>query len=148
MKKIIVVLILVFSSSLYALDLQRAYVFSEKDDGDNTKCGISYNAATSAVEAELRQNRIVIGSDKSDYIFYVNNLALSYGESCAVNVSLEAYYFASVPLPSIKNKKIFGQVSLCHEGTILSGPTYSLQNRINDSLKSMTDQCISRIEKK
>ena len=147
MKKLLGIILFLFIQNCFALSMQDAYVFSEADGSENNSCGISGSSSVAAVESALRQNRINIKGDTSNYSFYINNLAIDSSNRCAVHSSLLVSFYSYVDAPNLKNKKIFGQVVLCNNFYMLTGPAYNMQPRVNDVLKGLTEECISKIEK-
>ena len=131
-----------------ALTIPGAYVYSEAGGSEEARCGLSNTSSVAAVESSLRQNRINVEGESSNYSFYINSNSLFMGNTCVVNTDLQVYFLNNVEVPSQKNKSIWATVELCSKSFIGSGPAYNMQARINEKLKDITDQCISKIEKK
>ena len=148
MKKLLPTLLFLFVQNSFAMTIPGAYVYSEEGGSEEAACGITSSSSTAAVESILRQNRINIEPEISNYTVYVNNNALIVSNICVVNSSLQVYFGSFVEVPSEKSKLVFGPVELCSKGFIISGPAYDIQTRINEKLKDISEQCISKIEKK
>ena len=153
MKKLAFVLLILITQNSYALTLTDANVFSEADSGEMTKCSLSSSNSVAAVESVLRQNRINITPD-ARVSFYLNNTAISLSNTCASFVSLKvnfigiAYFPPAVGFSSPSPKrKIYTEGVLCSSGSILAGPPYNLQSRINEEFRSFAESCISEVEK-
>jgi hypothetical protein len=147
MKKLIVICLFLIINNSYALTLNDANVYSEADTTAETECGISNSSSIAAVESVLRQNRIVIKSN-SKFYFYINTVAIESGNGCAASTSLVVHTYAYVKIRSLNNRGIYSKVTLCDvKGAIFTGPSYDLETRINEKLRSFSEECISEIEK-
>ena len=146
-KTILILYIMLASHEIQAYTITEANSFAESDSVENTKCQLSSSASTATIESVLRQNRIQINDKDSRYHFYSATTAIDVGDYCAAFTELSVYFNDLVTLPLSKKKKTFAQVQLCNFGSILTGQKHNLQTRVNETLRSYAEQCISKIEK-
>lgn len=131
------------------------YVMGESEDSPGIKeCSLSYSSATSAIEAALRYNGVKLATEQqvlADEAIraYVNINALHEARGCFASVKLAFDTIQIVPLPiTLKmGDSIVGTVRFCERETVMSGPTYDFQARINQWLRDSTDVCISVISR-
>lgn len=143
MRIILMTCLLIVMEGSYAVTIPDAKVLYEANNG---VCNISNSPLVAAVESVLRQNGIKINK-YSHFAFYINVGGYAVENECVVSVSLTVYTNQLVKIRDLQNKEIFGRVVLCEERALLSGPSYSITNKINDELRSYSEQCVSEIEK-
>ena len=150
MKTTLVIFLLMLSTPSFALRISEARVYSEATSTSMEKCQVSSQSQVAAIESGLRSNRIgIAGKSSNNPAFYLSSVALELNASaCAIFSRLEVQYHARVPVTFNSDRKsIFSTVKLCSEGTLITGPKYDLQARVNSTLKEFVDLCLSEIEK-
>jgi hypothetical protein len=142
----LVILMLVFSRS-NAQPIQNVYVFAENADEDFIKCNLSNEGLLASARSTLRYNRISnaeIGS--SDLSLYIRATVLPAGQGfCATYVHLEFYKMSPINIPK---GRLWGSHVLCGKGSLTTASIQNTQTRLNDSVRSLTDKCITEIEDK
>lgn len=150
-----VTLVLFFAFSLNnpahaRIKIEAVWVFGEGDDAYNKSCSAAHTSAVSAVEATLRANNIKLlsKSGPGDISAYVNlNPVSTSDRSCALNWSVIFRIYGEKTEYGPNKVRLRGFVELCSVSGIMIGPTYNLQTRVNDELRSATEKCISEVEK-
>lgn len=121
------------------------YVFSEKDDAENTACSASQASAVAAVQAALRSNNIRVENSEKAYSYmqaYVTVNAIKLSNICAATFDLKLQNYQKVK-DEYTQKDIFTTVLYCKKSSIVTGATSYIYTTMLDSYKDMTNQCIS-----
>ena len=150
-----VTLAFIFSFSLgnaahARIKIEGVYVFGEADSADGKSCGVAYTSAVSAVEATLRANNIKLLSSSAldDISAYVNlNPVPTSDRSCALSWNVRFRIYGKKTAYGPNKVSLGGDLVLCKDSGVMTGPTYTLQTRVNDELRSATEKCISEVEK-
>jgi hypothetical protein len=134
-----------------AQDMPPVYVGGEEETVGHKNCNITYKSAVAAVESALRYNNVKVAT-QTDYYgddaikAYVNLASLGASANCALSYSLEMQTSLSVAFPrQLGLGTRFSLVVLCNKGGIMTGPSYDLQDRLNNSLRDYVDQCVGEI---
>jgi hypothetical protein len=112
-------------------------------------CNLTTASINASAESEFRRNNIKIGN--SSYLWeYINVNPLNFRgtDACAVSIEIQILTYAFTAYKDISNTPIGVLGELCKYSTIMSGPTYNLQTRVNDQIIDFTRQCISEVSKK
>jgi hypothetical protein len=129
-------------------ELGSIYVMGETDQPNYQACGVSFESTIAAVQSVLRQNRIPVSFDNShgQIRAYVNFTPLSISGICALSYDIQFDIWGSAFFKTL-GKSVSGEVVVCQNGGIMTGPTYDLQERLNVAYADLTRKCISEIEK-
>jgi hypothetical protein len=140
-------IVLLFCSNSFALDLVSVNVFAEDDAAEARQCNHSNSSTVAAVESVFRQNRIKVDSN-SPYYVYINTAILEIRPGyCSVSTRLFIYFTSNVNIPDKKFSK-FLRTELCTYTSLLIGNSGTISSRINNDYRSFAEECISKIEKK
>lgn len=138
--------LLQLSSMATAQTYPEFHVFGEKDDSDNTECRASNVSAVAAVEAALRNNRIVITSKKfgkNVVSAYVNIIALQNNNgTCHVSYSLQLYDMLFTT-DNFTQKIFIGKVVFCDRGALASGSPQHVYSEMQSTLPDFANQCVT-----
>jgi hypothetical protein len=152
MRKFIFILFLCLTSIVQGQILSSVNVFAEKEDEDFIKCNLSSAGYIAAAESSLRYNRIRVQvQNESEVYLYlnVNVLPIRRGGtetgSCAASLEIQFY---KVGMITLARGTLFGDHTLCKKAALFIFDIQNLQTRINEQVRSYTEQCISDIEKK
>ncbi len=140
---------LVFAwASADAAPLNQVRVFADLTMDPQYKCGLDKNGLEAASEAVFRQNRVLIVADgRTPFRAYINVNALrTVGDNCAYNLAYQVYFLGSTVYPST-GKNVFAPVEICSRGALLIWKSSDGMVRLNESIRSYTEQCLSEIEK-
>jgi hypothetical protein len=152
MKKIIFIFFLCLTSIAQGQILNGVNVFSEYEDEDFKRCSLSSAGYIAAAESSLRYNRIRIqAANESEANLYlnVNVMPIRRGGTdlgfCAASLEIQFYKTGVITLA---RGNLFGDHIFCKRGTLFIFDIQNLQTKINEQVRSFTEQCISDIEKK
>lgn len=146
MKKFIFIFITLFIllSKAYGLNLDKVNVFGENIN----ECGLSNTSVTAALASVMRYNRIPMEKNHSGVNLYHQVTAIDLGNSCVAHINLSFYiYETKVFVPTFR-KNISTDINLCNKSMLLTGAKYSMQGRLNDAAKNLTELCLVEIDKK
>lgn len=141
MKNLFFILILCMFKFSHALELKDVRIVDE----GSYDCGLSKDSIESSVLSAARYNRLPINSKSFVYVKH-SVLPLEIRGGCAVNLNIKFGFFGVSQIPGYE-KQIFTDVVLCERSSILSGPLYDLQVRVNDGFKKYFDSCLAEINK-
>lgn len=142
MKKLLFACLLMVAQSSYSADLTEVRISGEKING----CNLSMNSVAASLGATMRYNRINLTEKFGGVNLYHAVTAHSNGGQCATFVKVEFKIYEYVFVKNL-NQKIMSSVVLCGNGTLLTGPSYDMQTRVNDAAKDMAQQCLLEISK-
>ena len=125
------------------------FVFSEKILSETPLAALTTRPPSALCSPAFRANRIPISytNGDDDLQVYINFTTAPLAGICALNYSIVIQFPTYVIIPSF-HKRMFGELSLCQNEGVMTGPAYNLQTRLNDAFADVTQQCISEIEKK
>lgn len=142
MKKLLLVCLLIIAQSSYSADLTEVKISGEKI----SECNLSRESITASLAATMRYNRINVTENHGAVVLYHQVTGLNTSGGCAVTARLEFKVYDFVFIKNL-NKKVMSSVVICDRGNILTGPTHSMQTRVNDSLRDLAQECILEISK-
>ena len=142
MKKLLLVCLLTIVQSSYSADLTEVRISGEQINS----CNLSRDSVSAALGAAMRYNRIKLTENLGGVVLYHAVTAQTINGGCAAVVKVEFKVYEFVFVKNL-NKKIMSGAVLCGNGTLLTGPTYDLQTRVNNSAKDMAQQCLLEISK-
>ena len=144
MKKLIFLIASLYVSSSIALTLDKVHIFGEEEK----ECGLSRDSVTASLASLMRYNKIQMGDPAKSVYLYHRVTAIDIGNSCAANIDISFYSFEpNVFVPTLK-RSLTADVVLCRLSSLLVGAKHSIQSRINDEAKSLSELCLLRIDKK
>lgn len=142
MKKLLFACLLMVAQSGYSADLTEVRISGEKIKN----CNLTTESVSAALGATMRYNRINLTESYSGVVLYHAVAASNISGGCAAYITVEFKVYDFVFVKNL-NKKIMTGAVLCGQGTLLTGPTYDMQTRVNDSAKDMAQQCLLEISK-
>lgn len=132
--------------------MPKFYVYGEDDDLDDlTRCKVAHGPAVTAVQAELRGAGIVIQTNAADpeavMDVYLNISAMPIGttSSCTYNFEIAFESFNDVPNP-FSGTNEFTKLSYCSKGSLMIWENAGAQTAINDKLRTMARECLTRYQ--
>lgn len=143
MNKIFALLIGFISCAAFSFTLENVKVFGEDVKG----CNVSRSSADASIASAMKFNRIEVNNESKINAYHQISV-LEIPGGCAVNVNFQIYFFSAVTVPPENTKYISLKNQICGDGSLLVGPAFNMQTRINDFLKESVDFCISEIYKK
>ena len=144
MKKLIFLFASLYVSSSIALTLDKVHTFGE----EITECGLSRDSVTASLAGLMRYNRIPMGDSATSVTLYHQVTAIDMGNGCAAHINISFYtYEPKVFVPTLK-RSLSADVVLCKLSSLLVGAKHSIQRRVNDEAKSLSEECLLRIDKK
>lgn len=141
MKKLVLTFLILFIGNAHSLTLSMVEVYGEPI----SKCELSSESIDAALKSVMRYNRIQVSSSRVK--LYHSAVAIDMSSSCAVNLSIMFYLHEKIYSPNLKTS-LYADVVLCENNTLLTGPKYNLQTRVNDMAKEMVDKCLAKIDSK
>ncbi len=142
MKKLLLVCLLTIVQSSYSAELTEVRVSEERI----TDCNLSKDSVTASLVGTMRYNRINVTESRGGVVLYHQVTALNTNNGCAVAAKLEFKVYEYVFIKNL-NKKVMSSVVICDRGNILTGPTHSMQTRVNDSLRDLAQECLLEISR-
>lgn len=131
-------------------NLPKFYVYGEDDGGaDLTACKVTHQSAIDAVQAELRQDGIVIQTDANDpeavMDVYINIAAMPItGQAtCAYSLSFAFESFNEVPNP-FTGRTEFTKLAYCNKGSVLIWARSTAQAEIDTNLRRHARECLAK----
>ena len=144
MKKILILVLILFGSKTYGLTLDSVNVFGE----DIKNCGLSSDAVTASLASVMRYNKIQINKSSNSVDLYHQVTAVDMGNACSAHINISFYtYEPKIFVPTLK-RNLSADAVLCNKSMLLTGPKYDLQSRLNESAKTLAEQCLLVIDKK
>jgi hypothetical protein len=140
---------LVFAwASADAAPLNQVRVFAELTKDPQYNCGLDRNGLEAASEAVFRQNRVsIVAAERTPFRAYINvNAYRAVGDTCTYNLYFQVYFMGSTLYPST-GKNVFVPVEICSRSALLLYKSSDGMVRLNESIRSYTEQCLSEIEK-
>jgi opacity protein-like surface antigen len=140
------------SSAALAAPVPPVWVTGEEETPDFARCGLSYASALAAAAAAFRYNRVALAS-KDDWTddralrLYVNLNALQTGGSCAVAIHVQLDTATATTNP-VTHRGQFATVVYAWEGSLLTGPASTLQNRVNADIRDAVEKCVATYERR
>jgi hypothetical protein len=140
------------SSVAQAQEVPPIYVLAEEDDRDAPACQVSNTSISAAIESELSYNRVPVGTEAQHYRdealqLHVVTTILVISGTCVVSNVLSLRSVQQVVL-SVTGKTMFARVEICRKGSMISGPVFNMQSRLNAEFRDFTSRCISEYRKK
>jgi hypothetical protein len=150
MKTIIGLTFLGFNISTHAeLPFNSIYVFTEEKSKDDEDCDVDPSRLVDTAKSTLRYNRlnIIHNSDAdADVDLYISTNTMAVTENyCVFNVRVEFYKYGPIDFPK---KRIMGEHMACSKSFIGGFKKNNMQRNMNDSVRELTEFCLSKIEKK
>lgn len=149
--KIILVLILLgVNISVHAeLPFNSIYVFTEERDKDDEECDVDPSRLVDTVKSTLRYNRLNINHNSgvdADITLYIssNTMAVT-SNHCVFNLRVEFYKYGIIDFPK---RRILGEHTACVRSEIGSYKKNNMQRMMNESVRELTEICLSKIEGK
>ncbi len=144
MKKILIVILVLFGSKAYGLTLDNVNIFGE----DIKQCGLFSDSVTASLASLMRYNKIPISRSPNSVNLYHQVTAIDMGNTCSAHLNISFYTFEpKIFVPTLK-RNLSADAVLCNKSMLLTGPKYDLQSRLNDSAKTLAEQCLLIIDKK
>jgi len=151
-KLLLTILLALVSTSAIAkgyLELKDVDVYSEDETKQMKECDINNAEAIASVQSALRYNRISIAenSDESKVHFHISITAANVSSDfCAAIVSLSVSTYGYVANSLLTHKGFQSEIRLCSQGILLTHKNSGIQAEINDTLRTATDICISKVQ--
>ena len=142
MKKLLFICLFTIAKIGYSADLTEVRILGEQI----SDCNLSRDSVTAALVGTMRYNRINVTENRGGVVLYHQVTALNTNGGCAVAAKLEFKVYEYVFIKSLK-KNVMSSVVICDRGTILSGPTHSMQTRVNSVLRDLAQECVMEISK-
>lgn len=138
------------SPTIHAQGLPAVHVSSASDDtSDEKECQIRNASVVSAVESELRHNRITLASREQ----YISSRAIAAETQittlktpdglCVVSYSLQVLNYQRVKV-DVTQQERWANIVLCYEGGVMTGGSANLQGRLNTQFRDLTSMCVSK----
>lgn len=127
----------------------KVFVYSEKDDADNTACSASHSSAVAAVQAALRSSNIGVETTAETLSYmqaYVTVTVVKLSNICAATFNLKFQNYQKI-VDQYTQKEIYLTVVHCEKSSIVTGGTSYLYTTMLNSYKDMANQCISQYYK-
>lgn len=128
--------------SANALTLKSVNIFGE----DVNECDVTSSSVDAALAAVMRYSRIDVSPSSPTNLYHQVTL-LDVNSGCAASINISIYSLEVSFIPTYQ-KKVVHHAVLCTKSSLLTGPRYNMQSRVNDFAKRMVESCLMQIDKK
>jgi acetyltransferase-like isoleucine patch superfamily enzyme len=127
------------------LPFNSIYVLAEDKRRSDEECNVDPSRLEDTAKSTLRYNRLSISQNsKADIILYIaHNTITTTGNYCSFNIRVELYKYGSIDLPK---RTIFGYHTACLKASIGHYNRNDMQSRMNQTVRELSESCLSEIE--